>query len=69
MHPTASNVRADRGGSAGSPAPFPPLDHHHNGHETPEAAVPPAELERPRGLLGRLLEVICKPGEANFDNP
>ena len=33
------------------------------------SAVPPAEAERPKSLIGRLLEFITRPGEANFDNP
>ena len=70
MHSILITGPADRGGSAAPMPPFPPsFDDHEDDAEPRVAEVPPAEAERPRSLLDRLLEAICKPGEANFNNP
>lgn len=69
MYASPISVPAERGGSAGSPPPVPPHNDDHDNDNTPAARVPPAEAERPKGVFGRLLEILSTPGESNFDNP
>lgn len=69
MHSTLITGPADRG-SAGIPAPFPPsTDDRDDDTELLDADIPPAEAERARSLLDRLLDALCKPGEGNYNDP
>jgi hypothetical protein len=50
--------------------PFPPaLDDHDDDILPALSEVPPAEAERPRSLLDRLLDAICTPTEGNYNDP
>ena len=70
MQSTLITGPADRSGSAGLPPPFPAgIDDHDDDAGLQDASVPPAEAERARTLLDRLIEAICKPGEGNYNDP
>jgi hypothetical protein len=70
MHAIVNTGPADRSGSAGPMPPFPPaLDDRDDDILPALSEVPPAEAERPRSLLDRLLDAICTPTEGNYNDP
>lgn len=68
MYSSPISVPAEIGSSAGAP-PMVPANDDHEDDDAPTDVVPAAEAERPKGMFGRLIDMLCTPGESNFDNP